>query len=104
MDLDDLRRDVFAGRIGEVFEHEFADGPALRLVLEEVRDLPTGPSAEGDGRSFSLLFTGLASQPLEQGLVTLHNEGLGDLLVFLVPIDEDEERRHYEAIFNRLPS
>ncbi|MEQ3636677.1 hypothetical protein [Alcanivorax sp.] len=79
---------------GQAFALENGDN----LVLAEV-NLPVSP--EG-WECFSLLFAGQLQ--LEQGAVTLRNEGLGESSVFLVPVGPlgaGDGTQYFEAVFNR---
>lgn len=77
-----------------------ADGETIPLRLVEVREGVNTPRQE----SFSLIFSGPLSPYYPQSIYRLEHENLGTLELFLVPIgpDENREKMHYEAVFNRL--
>jgi hypothetical protein len=106
--LDRLTREQFAQRVGHSFRLELAE-QALELELVEVKSLgsPSAGATWGAAgssmrpESFSLVFRGPASAPLEQGMYSLSQAGDDDLEpIFLVPIAADDQGRYYEAIFN----
>lgn len=70
---------------------------ALEVELTEAKAL--GPAPEGGRQPFSLLFRAAAGQPFEQGVYRLEHPQLGDLDLFLVPVDQRDGSRFYEAVF-----
>jgi hypothetical protein len=84
---------------GEFIVH----GPAGELVpirLTEVRRLPPVPNAPRS-EPFALLFSGPAEPTLEQATHRVSHEGLGELDIFLVPVERSPAGALlYEAIFN----
>jgi len=79
--------DAFAGCLGERFE---ASGLTMQLV-----EATAGSSPE----EFSLVFRGPTAPVLEQSIVDLHHDRLGDVGLFLVPIGPDAEGMQYQAVF-----
>jgi hypothetical protein len=51
---------------------------------------------------FSLVFTGRASAPLQQGTYTLHHPAHGEHSIFLVPLGPANGLLHYQAVFSYL--
>jgi hypothetical protein len=51
---------------------------------------------------FTLLFTGPPDMVLHQGTYTMAHDGLGEVVIFVVPVGPDPEsaKMRYEAIFN----
>ena len=68
------------------------------LVLDECVDLHDSASQE----TFSLRFRAPSTMRPEQMTYTLRNDALGDLELFLVPVDRDKDAVYFEALFNRL--
>ncbi len=80
------------------------DAPAHVIVDDQRIDLKVGEvkrlgEARRSGGAFSVVFVGPAGVPLEQAIHRIDIKGLGPLDLFLVPIGEDADRRHYEAVF-----
>jgi hypothetical protein len=108
---DHLTREYFAERLGRSFRLAL-DDQELQLELIEVKSLgpsaapPPAASAWSGGEptrqeSFSLVFRGPQTPPLDQGLFELDPTEADELtLIFLVPIAADDQGRYYEAIFN----
>ena len=92
-----LRLDAaaFAAQVGTTFR--LHHDPPATLELRAVDDV--GSSA--DAERFSLLFHGGADF-LGQGMRTMDHDALGELTVFLVPVEREGEGYVYEASFNRL--
>ena len=76
-------------RVAELTEYE--------LELAEVSD-----STNAQLEQFSLIFTGVASPWLNQGLYKLAHSQMPECELFLVPIGPDEKGMRYEAAFSRF--
>jgi hypothetical protein len=87
----------FSPHSGSPFGLRLTDSAALMLTLREVT--PFGRDAPPQRRPFSLLFAGPKAPALPQKIYALQHEALGTFEIFLVPIRETAEERHYEAIF-----
>lgn len=73
------------------------------LQLIEAKHLSSGQNTNPKNKRsepFSLVFRGPQELPLDQATYQLQHDRLGELHLFLVPIDQDEEGFYYEAIFN----
>ena len=98
--LDRLRKADFAGHIGESFTIRRGQLDTVTVRLAEVADIRhTAPQGADD--SFSLLFAGPASRPLEQDTYGVEHDSLGSFPLFIVPVYSGNPEPHYEAIFNR---
>lgn len=69
----------------------------FRLQIDEVEAM----KAEEGGKSFSVVFAGPREPVLEQAIIPLAHETLGDLDIFLVPVGRDDHATYYEAVFTR---
>lgn len=100
MDIDDVTIETFAGREGETFAIEFADG-TLELALASVDGLPEEWGRMDKRAPFSVQFHGPIERILPQRMWPLDHEELGRLEIFLVPLGPDEEQtqQRYEAVF-----
>ena len=75
--------------------HDGEDDFDLELI--EVADkTPAGFS----GEQFSLIFKGRPDLMLLQQTCTLEHPEMGQVVLFLVPVDQEKDGYHYEAIFN----
>ena len=85
---------TFEPHVGETFEAKPThSGEPIDLTLTSVVE---SPHARPDHPAFSLFFRASQSAPQAQQIFTLHNAGLGELDLFLVPVGPDE----YEAVIN----
>ncbi|MGK7929418.1 MAG: hypothetical protein AB4290_29955 [Spirulina sp.] len=95
MDLQEMTYDTFAPLLNHRFRlnvKEFAEVEA---------ELIEATSRDTEGRSFSLIFRFPLETHFNQGTFPLQHEKLGDFALFMVPVKQDEQGRHYQAIFNR---
>ena len=98
--LQDLSAEQFKPCEGQPFRITLEDGE-VDLMLLSVNTLK-GDTERKDGSPFSLLFHAPVDFFLEQQIVPLHNDTIGELSLFLVPLGPDpknKERSLYEAIF-----
>lgn len=101
--LEKLEYADFLPYLDQPFHLHLEDGETLLLELiaaEQIddRSLPDGDPARR--RPFALIFRGLAGFRLPQRLYRLTHDHLGQLELFLVPIQPDQQGPRYEAIFN----
>ncbi len=96
--LAQLHKESFADCLNEAFHVRQSGSSGLDLKLTEVTVQVKTPRQE----TFSVSFHGPAQPFLQQGVYQLHNDSLGDLELFLVPIARDQDGYQYEAVFNRL--
>ena len=92
-------KDEFRGVIGTHFPVVFDDGTVVTLSLDEVNEkkhLDTG-----DLENFQLIFSASKENRLLQATFRIEHEVLGELFLFLVPIEQSEDRFFYEAAFSR---
>lgn len=103
MKLAELTQSQFSGYLGDAFRIEGELEVCMNLQLIEATHLSSGRHTKSNGQRpepFALVFQGPQNSPLDQAIYRLQHEHLGELPVFLVPIDQDEEGVYYEAIFN----
>lgn len=92
---DALSKASFDPLVGEAFLTGPADeAPALRLT--ETRALG---SAMRDGGAFALTFQGPPEPFLAQATYRLSHETLGEVDIFIVPVEQREDGFVYEAVF-----
>lgn len=85
---------TYRQQIGTVFSIDGPDQVELRLATV------TDERVSGSIRQFSLLFHGPADRILPQGTYSFRHDGLGPLMLFIVPVvGSNRERIVYEACF-----
>lgn len=91
----------FKPHVGTTFTIRGPDGLKTELALLSASKIETSSrtSLPGD-RPFSLVFRGPNQHPIGQGTHPLVHPGLGQVDLFLVPIQPDAEGPLYEAIFS----
>jgi hypothetical protein len=72
----------------------------LELELVEVKGYEPLPDEQRRMERFSAFFQGPPDMLLQQATHTLEHEGLGEVLLFLVPVGQNEAGFRYEAVFN----
>lgn len=97
MMTDQLTLATFSDRVGDIFDAVIPDH-TLRLELMLVRKIASAQT-KGD-RPFALEFRGPLDPIWRQSIYKLHNQQLGTLDIFLVPVGPDEQGMIYEAVFN----
>ncbi|MDZ5623248.1 DUF6916 family protein [Nocardioides bizhenqiangii] len=94
--------DDFADRVGDEFRVRVPDADHLTLVLSEVTAgaEPSGTGPDGAERQqFSLIFRSPSGHQLSQGTWELEHDRMGELALFLVPIEPDADGPRFEAAF-----
>jgi hypothetical protein len=99
----ELQKSLFESREGEVFYLQGPNDTRINLALTEVdspekRILHQTRGTEGR-EPFTLLFHGPLETFLQQQMVVLRHDELGQLELFLVPVNQDDEGYYYEAVF-----
>lgn len=87
----------FQPRVGQRFTVVLNEGD-LALELVNVRELPA--HSRRQGQPFVLLFRGPRQPVLPQRIYTLAHAELGQLVIFLVPVQGGPAGIEYEAVFN----
>ena len=74
----------------------------VELELVEVKSYvhKNNPTEEGGMERFSIYFRGPDETFLPQGMYSINHEFMGDLELFLVPVEREELGFRYEAVFN----
>jgi hypothetical protein len=91
--LEDLTIDDFRPLEGDRFRISPEEAEPFEVELVEVTEIPRAP---GGRAPFSLVFRGGPNPPVEQRIYRVEHDKLGELDLFLVPIDWDR----YEAVFS----
>ena len=96
--MTEFNRDRFAEALGTTFTLITAEDKAVEIELVEVSDLRERPHQV----SFSILFRLPENIAAEQGMYDLRHAELGEMQLFLVPIEPIDNRMGLEAVFNIL--
>lgn len=96
-------RSSFAAQVDSMFSVRGRSLRPMRLRLAGVDDLPSAKATgtSGHEETFAVHFEGPVTARLGQGTYHLSHGSLGDLEMFLVPIERPGKLQVYEAIFNR---
>ncbi len=90
----------FEELVGSQFTADI-DGKTLGLSLDSVEIKESTPTSE----RFALMFTSDGSedkgQPVPQQTLSMRNDTLGQLNIFVVPVAQKDGKFFYEAVFNR---
>ncbi|MGB0564612.1 MAG: DUF6916 family protein [Spirulinaceae cyanobacterium] len=107
MDISELTYETFAPLQGDRFRLNVPEYANIAAELIEVECLSNpnrnNEDAPKTNPSFCLVFRFPLDGPnFDQGRFPLQHDTLGDLELFLTPIQPDEHGRNYEAVFNRM--
>ena len=93
-----LTLEHFAGCVNETFTAAMND-MELAFVLVEARPLPT--NAHNAMRApFSLLFRNTAACLVPQQIYAMRHPRIGEAVIFLVPVAQEQAGFLYQAVFN----
>jgi hypothetical protein len=90
--------DRFLPYVGEQFDVSLPMG-SLKIELVEANALPGSAGAYSED-SFSLVFRAPNDCDLTLGSVAIDHDQVGWVVMFLMPIGEDQNGQYFEAVFN----
>jgi len=96
--LENLTRDAFAEQLNTKFNVYFTPEKTSAAELIDVSELKKHSRQE----VFSLLFLAPLDLPIEQRIYRMQHDVLGDLELFLAPVERTADGIKYESVFNRL--
>lgn len=94
-----LTEQDFAEQVNTKFRIKLDATEAIELELAEVKSYAGNPGDQEGLERFSLFFTAPAGIRLPQGTFALDHVTLGELTIFLVPV-QHHNGIQYEAVFN----
>lgn len=99
--MDNLALSVFESHVGSIFKVVIDSNRKIDLVLVSAERMSiAGPSFSPDSdRPFSLLFRGPEAHAFGQGIQRLSHSVMGEMEIFLVPMQPDADGPLYEAVF-----
>ncbi len=93
-----LTPESYEPHVNEAFVLPLEDGTSLEFILTQVKR-----HRDNDvQRTFSLLFLGKFAGVLPQQICRLSHPRLGELDLFLVPLQQNRDGVLYESVFNLL--
>ena len=93
MNLADAMVETFSGHVGE----EFTLGGARATLIAATQ---TGKGPGPGGRvAFALEFVAPGPEIYPQAIYRVSHDAVGELDIFLVPVAQDGDGVHYEAVF-----
>ena len=95
-DIQTLSPEVFEER-RQADVHLFLEDQQVDLEITDIRRL--GGDTERTGGAFSVVFAAPSTPELDQAIYQMAIDGIGSLALFLVPVGQFGEQRHYEAVF-----
>jgi hypothetical protein len=96
----ELTEKEFKRHLNTKFQLNFQDHEPVDLELIEVKTYQGNDGDRTGMERFSLFFIGPPNLQLPQHIYPLQHAGMGECLVFLVPIGREERGLRYEAVFN----
>lgn len=97
-----LKRSRFTPALGSTLRMT-GGGEQLDVVLAEITDLRPVLRADDEDR-FALLLHVPGSQRPTSGIRTLRHPDIGEVALFVAPVDRGVNPVHYEAVINRSRS
>ncbi|HBB87038.1 MAG TPA: hypothetical protein DC047_05435 [Blastocatellia bacterium] len=93
-----LDHEVFSKNLETTFRISIDDTNSIDAELSNVTELQLSPGQE----RFSVVFRGPKEPLLGQGTYSFRHEQMGQFVLFIVPMRQDDDGTSYEAVFNRL--
>lgn len=97
-----VEKSLFEGREGWVFHLQDSSDAIVPLTLTRVESpgqrILQQAREQGVREPFSVLFRGPLEPYLSQQMVVLNHQEIGEVELFLVPVNQDESGYYYEAI------
>lgn len=90
--------DAFRRQLNSSFRVHYAPEHSCALVLVQVSDL----TSSAHGETFSILLRGPLTPQLPQSLYKFDHVEMGELDLFIVPVERDQNGLYYEAVFNSV--
>ena len=92
----------FSQHVNTKFSVSIDSGETVELELVDVVVRENEPSEQKGMERFSTFFYGPTNAFLPQQMYQLTHPQMGELLIFLVPIGQEQRGFKYEAVFNRF--
>jgi hypothetical protein len=96
--VEHLTKEMFSENLNSKFLLRPEGLDAMETELVELKEVNTTPRQE----QFSVMFRAPLEPFLKQGMYRMEHDKIGEFVLFLVPIRNDQDGLYYEAVFNRL--
>lgn len=93
-----LEHETFSRYLNTTFRVSLGESNAIEAELSTVNDLQLSPQQE----RFALEFRGPKEPLLNQGSYRFEHDEMGEFILFIVPLRQDNDGTIYEAVFNRI--
>jgi hypothetical protein len=93
-----LEHETFSRYLNTNFRISPGESKTVELELSTVHELLLSPQQE----RFAIVFRGPREQFLQQGSYSFEHDEMGEFILFIVPIHQDDSGIFYEAVFNRM--
>jgi len=93
-----LEHEVFSRHLNTNFRISLGESNTLEVDLNTVNELQLSPHQE----RFAIVFRGPKEPLLPQGSYRFEHDEMGEFILFIVPVRQDDEGIYYEAVFNRM--
>ena len=100
----DHSAETFSQHLNTKFMVKTESSDPVELELVEVVVRKNEPNEHAGMERFSTFFYGPATSFLPQNTYELTHSAMGDFLIFLVALGQEERGFKYEAVFNRFSS
>jgi hypothetical protein len=94
--------DNFSRHLNTKFSFHVDSAEPVELELVDVVVRPSGPTEQAGMERFSTFFRGPSDAFLSQQTYDVSHPEMGEILIFLTAIGQDEKGFQYEAVFNRF--
>src|SRR5262245_35090252 len=98
----DYTAESFSQYLNTKFFFHVESAEPVELELTQVAVRPSDPTEQAGMERFSTFFRGPSNAFLPQATYEVSHPELGQILIFLVAIGQDENGFQYEAVFNRF--
>ena len=93
-----LEHDVFSRHLNTNFRISLGESNTVEVDLNTVNELQLSPRQE----RFAIIFRGPKEPFLPQGSYRFEHDEMGEFILFIVPLRQDDDSTFYEAVFNRV--
>lgn len=93
-----LEHETFSRYLNTNFRISLGESNTLEAELSTVNELQLSPRQE----RFAIVFRGPRQPVLNQGSYRFEHDEMGEFILFIVPLSQDDDGTFYEAVFNRI--
>ena len=93
-----LEHEIFSKYLNTNFRISIGESNTVEAELSEVSELLLSPGQE----RFAIVFRGPKEPFIPQASYPFEHDGMGEFILFIVPIRQDADGIFYEAVFNRM--